>query len=90
MTEHFGRLLRMKSVGSGMIRLVWKSSPPKGGAFRSGNVTPVSGSFTPARGWATALPALSCQTAKWFTSVPPMLTTIRSTSRLVTFRLIVV
>jgi len=46
--------------------------------------------LTPASGWATAFPALSCQTAKWFTSTPPMLTTIRSTSRLVTLRLSVV
>ena len=80
----------MKSHGSGMIRLVWKSSPPKGGELRSGNVTPVSGSVTPASGWATAFPALSCQTAKWFTSTPPIETTIRSTSRLETLRLIVV
>jgi hypothetical protein len=41
-------------VGSGMIRLVWNSSPPNGGELRSGNTNPFVGSV---RGGA--LPALS-------------------------------
>ena len=43
-------------VGSGMIRLVWKSSPPNGGLFRSGNTNPLVGSVS-----GGAMPALSCQ-----------------------------
>src|ERR1017187_10073094 len=46
MIEHGGSFRLRKAVGSGMIRLVWKSSPPSGGEFRSGKVacTPVTGS----------------------------------------------
>jgi len=56
MIEHTGRLRLRNGHGSGMIRLVWKSSPPKGGELRSGNTNPLVGSV---RGGA--LPALSCQ-----------------------------
>ena len=48
MTEQSGRLFEMNSQGSGMMRLVVNCSPPKGGAFRSGNRVPVTGSTTPA------------------------------------------
>src|SRR5712664_4009557 len=37
--EHAGSFLLRNTVGSGMIRLVWKSSPPKGGALRLGNTS---------------------------------------------------
>jgi len=57
-TEHRGRLLLMKLHGSGRILLVWVSSVA--GLLRSGKVSPVTGSTTPAKGWATALPPLSC------------------------------
>src|SRR5882724_3414395 len=87
-TEQGGRSLLMNAHGSGNIRLVWKISALKVGPLRSGNVTFVSGSVTPASGMATALPALSCQSEKWSTSTPPMLTTILKTSRCVTLRLI--
>src|SRR5258708_11818541 len=56
MIETTGNLRLRKIVGSGMIRLVWKSSPPKGGALRSGNTRLLVGSVR-----AGALPALSCQ-----------------------------
>src|SRR5499425_1459820 len=56
MIEHTGRLRLRNGQGSGMIRLVWKVSPPKGGAFRLGNTSPFVGSV---RGGA--LPALSDQ-----------------------------
>src|SRR6202521_3897254 len=48
MIEHAGSFRLRNAVGSGMIRLVWKSSPPNGGEFRSLNVTltPVTGSTT--------------------------------------------
>src|SRR5712664_452449 len=39
MMEHAGRLLLKNMVGSGMIRFVWKSSPPNGGALRPGNTS---------------------------------------------------
>ena len=81
--EQSGRFLCRNSAGSGRIRLVWLSSPPL--AFRSGKVTPVLGSLTPASGCATALPALSCQSEKWLVSTPPIETMIRSTSRLLAF-----
>ena len=55
MIETGGNLRLRKTVGSGMIRLVWKSSPPKGAALRSGNTNPLVGSVR-----AGALPALSC------------------------------
>jgi len=54
--ETTGNLRLRKTVGSGMIRLVWKSSPPKGEALRFGNTNPLMGSVS-----AGALPALSCQ-----------------------------
>ncbi len=47
-TEQRGRLLLMKLQGSGRILLVWVSSVA--GLFRSGNVRPVTGSTTPAKG----------------------------------------
>src|SRR5215831_19029669 len=53
MIEHGGRLGLMNGHGSGMIKLVLKVSPPKGGLLRSGNTNPFVGSF---RGGA--LPAL--------------------------------
>ena len=56
MIETAGNLRLRKTVGSGMIRLVWMSSPPNGGALRSGNTNPLVGSVR-----AGALPALSCQ-----------------------------
>src|SRR5258706_12625059 len=56
MIEQTGNMRLRKMVGSGMIRLVWKSSPPKGGELRSGNTNPLVGSVR-----AGALPALSCQ-----------------------------
>ena len=37
MIEHTGNFRLKNGHGSGMIRLVWKSSPPKGGELRSGN-----------------------------------------------------
>ena len=57
--ETMGRLGSKNGHGSGMIKFVWKSSPPNGGEFRSGNVTctPVTGSTT--SGIGGALPALS-------------------------------
>src|SRR6266478_2295179 len=55
--EHTGRLRLKNIVGSGMIRFVWKSSPPRGEALRSGNTSVESlGSIN-----GGALPALSCQ-----------------------------
>src|SRR6266566_6401503 len=59
MIETAGNLRLRKIVGSGMIRLVWNSSPPKGAAFRLGNPNPLVGSVS-----AGALPALSCQVWK--------------------------
>src|SRR5450631_237590 len=56
MIEQTGRLSLRKGHGSGMIRLVLKACPPKGGALRFGNTSPLVGSV---RG--TILPALSCQ-----------------------------
>src|SRR6266571_5359324 len=72
MIEHGGRLRLRNGQGSGMIRLVWKFSPPNGGEFRSGNVTdtPVTGSTAVNGG---ALPALSDQVWKCIVSVGPML-----------------
>src|ERR1700704_4487927 len=84
MIEQGGSLRLRNGQGSGMIRLVWKSSPPKGDALRLGNVRlpNVSG----ASGVETALPALSCQVWKCWVSVGPMLSRIRKTTGLVTFR----
>ena len=53
MAEQGGGLRLMNGYGSGMIRFVWKVSPPNGGAFRSGNVKPLVGSVK-----GGALPAL--------------------------------
>src|ERR1700722_6319660 len=80
-TEHFGSLRLMKGQGSGMIRFVWKFSPPNGGEFRSGKVTetPVIGS-TAGRGGA--VPPLSAQVWKCMVSVGPMLMRILNTSTL--------
>src|SRR6267378_7407913 len=54
--EHVGNCRLRNTVGSGMIRLVWKSSPPKGAALRFGNTS--VGSLGSVK--AGALPALSC------------------------------
>src|ERR1700722_19185234 len=80
--EQGGRCLSMNSHGLGKMLFGRVVSSPL--AERSGNVVPVSGSVTPDSGGSTQLAAVSCQTPKWSTSVPPMLVTIRSTSRLVT------
>src|SRR5438445_8462129 len=82
MIEHTGSAGLRNGHGSGMIRLVWKSSPPNGGEFRSGKVTdtPVTGSTAVNGG---ALPALSDQVWKCIVSVGPMLIKIRRTSTLV-------
>src|SRR5260370_20474285 len=58
MMEHGGSFRLRNGHGSGIIRLVLKSSPPNGGEFRSGKVTdtPVIGSTADKGG---ALPALS-------------------------------
>src|SRR5258708_20826353 len=91
-TEQGGRAsLKRKSHGSGRVLLVWVSSSCRlrggrvAGSFRSGNVAPLGffGSITPAKGWAIALPALSCQSEKWSISTPPMLSKILRTSSLV-------
>jgi hypothetical protein len=62
-----------------MIRLVWNSWPPNGGALRFGNVSPFVGSVS-----GGALPALSAQVWKCIVSVGLMLIRIRRTSRLET------
>src|SRR5580704_16420331 len=87
MIETGGNLRLRNGHGSGMIRLVWKSSRPngdgagKGGTLRFGNtrVPSVRG----ASGVETPLPALSCQVWKWEVSVGPMLSRIRKTTGLV-------
>src|ERR1700722_13218115 len=81
MMEHGGSLRLRNGHGSGMMRLVWKSSPPKGEEFKSGKVTdtPVTGSLAVKGG---ALPALSDQVWKCMVSVGPMLIKMRSTSTL--------
>jgi hypothetical protein len=53
MIQHFGSFRLTKGHGSGMIRLVWKVGPPKGGALRLGNTNPFVGSV---RGGAFAAP----------------------------------
>ncbi len=75
------KLAAQKWAGSGMIRFVWKFSPPNGGEFRSGKVTetPVTGSTAVQE---AALPALSAQVWKCMVSVGPMLMRIRKTSTL--------
>src|SRR6266567_2335135 len=80
-TEQGGSFRLRKGHGSGMMRLVWKSSPPNGGEFRSGKVTdtPVTGSLAVNAG---AFPALSAQVWKCIVSVGPMLMRMRKTSTL--------
>src|SRR5437868_3495911 len=58
MTEQRGSLRLMKGHGSGMIRLLRKSSPTES-FVRSGKVSPLVGSVK-----GGALPALSCQVWK--------------------------
>src|ERR1700757_5428905 len=81
MIEHGGSLRLRKGHGSGIIRFVWKFSPPNGGEFRSGNVTetPVTGSTAVNGG---ALPALSAHVWKCIVSVGPILMRILNTSTL--------
>ena len=55
--EHVGSFRLKNMVGSGMIRLVWNSSPPSGGELRSGKTKEES--FGSVR--AGAFPALSLQ-----------------------------
>src|SRR6185369_2444341 len=75
-TEHAGRFRLRKAVGSGMMRLVWNSSPPSGGALRSGKTNEGSlGSVS-----AGALPTLSLHVWKCMASVGPMLRAIRNAS----------
>src|SRR5262249_20174053 len=52
--EHTGRLRSRNGQGSGMIKLVWKVSPPNGAELRSGNVRPLVGSLRGANGRETA------------------------------------
>src|SRR5882757_5110554 len=81
MIEHTGNFRLRNGQGSGMIRLVWKSSPP-GAVFRFGKTTVESFGSTRGDGRIepfTALPALSCQVWKWAVSVGPMLSRIRKT-----------
>jgi hypothetical protein len=76
-------------ASSGMIRLVWKSSTPNGGGAGKGGTLRFGNTRVPSvRGGEvlTALPALSCQVWKWEVSVGPMLSRIRKTTGLVTFR----
>jgi len=73
--EQGGRLRLKNGQGSGMIKLVWKASPPKGGELRSGNISPFVESVS-----GGALPALSDQVWKCIVSVGPMLISIRKTS----------
>src|ERR1700730_10878571 len=84
-TEQAGRFGLRNSHGSGRILLGWRPSL----CGKTGNVTPVSGSVKGAKGLDTAFAALSCHSEKWSTSTPPMLTTIRRTSRSLTLRHIV-
>ncbi len=75
--ETGGNVRFRNTVGSGIIRLVLKSSPPKGGELRSGNTKPFVGSVK-----AGAFPALSCQVWKWAISDGPMLSKTLNTSTL--------
>src|SRR5438876_5987965 len=79
MIEHGGRFSLRNGHGSGMIRLLFKSSLS---TSKSGNVTetPVTGSTAVKGG---ALPALSDHVWKCMVSVGPMLIKIRNTSTLV-------
>src|SRR5437879_5942668 len=72
MIEQSGRSALMNLHGLGMTRLVVVS----GFRLRSGKTKPSPLST------GGASPALSFQISKWATSVPPMLVTIRSASRL--------
>src|SRR5579862_3625642 len=80
MMEHTGNVRLRNGHGSGMIRLVWKISPPNGVELRSGNTR--LGLVGSVKGGA--LPALSCQVWKCAVSVGPILRRIRKTSELVT------
>jgi len=78
MIETAGNFRLRNGHGSGMTRLVWKSSPPNGDTLRFGNTSAgFLGSVRGARGSETPLPALSCQVWKWEVSVGPMLSRIR-------------
>ena len=46
MIETAGKVRFRKTVGSGIIKLVWKSSPPSGFEFRSGKTSPFVGSVS--------------------------------------------
>ena len=82
MIEQTGRFLLMNGHGSGMIRLVWNSSPPNGAEFKSGNVTVLL--FTGSKAVTCGqLPALSDQVWKCIVSVGPILIRMRNTSTLV-------
>src|SRR5262249_52418905 len=63
MTEHLGSFRLRKGQGSGMIRLLRKSSPTLGWV-RSGKVSPFVGSVS-----GGAFPALSCQVWKCIVSL---------------------
>src|SRR5204863_1940266 len=65
--EQMGNFRSRNIVGSGIIRLVENSSPPKGGEFKSGKTSPFVGSVK-----GGALPALSCQVWKCIASVGPI------------------
>src|SRR5207249_8417790 len=81
MTEHSGRFGSIKVHGSYMIKFVCRDSSPLK-VSRSGKVTPPK--LT-----AGALPALSCQIAKWLTSAPPMPAMIWRTVKLDPFKAMV-
>src|SRR4030095_6945079 len=76
-TEQLGSFRLRNGQGSGMIKLVVKSSPPNGGALRSGKGNPLVEAVS-----GGASPAKSDQVWKCIVSVGPMLIRIRSTSTL--------
>src|SRR4029077_6657394 len=88
MTETAGNFRLRNGHGSGIIRLVWKSSRPNGGGDGKGGTLRFGNTRLPsvrgARGSETALPALSCQVWKWEVSVGPILSRIRKTCGWVT------
>src|ERR1700730_3851173 len=83
MIDTFGKFPLRNEQGSGMIKLVLKSSPPKGGELRSGNVRLPNVTL---KGGVNTLPALSDQVWKCMVSVGPMLSRIRRTTGSVTLR----